>query len=518
MVAFGCNYTIFGMKITLLTERQRARASAWVLPLFENEKPKGRHVWQQLGQPNRRIVDPYFSHDFHAKDNEERLIILPKPPRQLILLGLGKKNVWTLRKLTLLSRRIVRAAKRHRASSLAFHLDDLAVPGIGLPRAAQTVVENLLLADFEFTQYKERPKEGWPKVNSVELITGASREVRDAVAMGKIIGEETNECRRLANTPGSDMTPERLAREAQSQGHGRVRVRILNEAALRKLKMGGILGVSRGSDNRPRFIVMEYRGARRGAAARKPIVLVGKGVTFDSGGLNLKPEQSMQDMHMDMSGAAAVIHGIAAIARLNLPINVVGLIPAVENMPGSAGFRPGDLLKTMSGKTIEVLNTDAEGRIILADALTYAKRYDPSLVLDVATLTGAAMVALGQRATALFATNPKLEATLREVGEVSGDYVWPLPLWSEYEEDIKATFGDVANLGKSRWGGAITAAAFLWQFAKEFPQWAHLDIAPTMTTIEGQELSKGASGVGVRLLVELCRRLAPARRRGGPKR
>ena len=233
----------------------------------------------------------------------------------------------------------------------------------------------------------------------------------------------------------------------------------------------------------------------------------GKGVTFDTGGLNLKPTEAIYEMHMDMSGGAAVIHALSSIARLDLKVNVVGLIPAVENMPSGSSYHPGDLLRTITGKTIEVLNTDAEGRVILADALGYAQRYEPQLIVDVATLTGAAAVALGQRMIALFTQNPKLEKLGRDIGERSGDDVWPLPLWDEYLEDIQGTFGDVANVGKNRYGGAITAAIFLRQFVGEYP-WMHLDIAPRMTTIEGDFLAKGAAGAGVRFLVELAREYA----------
>lgn len=211
-------------------------------------------------------------------------------------------------------------------------------------------------------------------------------------------------------------------------------------------------------------------------------------------------------MHMDMSGGAAVIHGIAALARLNLPINVVGIIPAVENMPSGSSYRPGDLLKTMSGKTIEVLNTDAEGRVILSDALYYgATKYKPGLIIDFATLTGAAHVALGSYSSAIFTNKEGLQEKLVEMGKRSGDYVWPFPLWDEYLNEIKGTFGDIANIGKGdRYGGAIHGAKFLEQFVDNTP-WAHVDIAPRMTTIESEYLSKGASGVGVRYIVELAK-------------
>jgi leucyl aminopeptidase len=234
-------------------------------------------------------------------------------------------------------------------------------------------------------------------------------------------------------------------------------------------------------------------------------------VTFDSGGLNLKPSEAMSDMHMDMSGAASVVATMRLASELKIKRNIVGLIPVVENMPSGKSYHPGDILRTSCGKTIEVLNTDAEGRIILADALCYAKRFKPSFIIDVATLTGAATVALGQRAMAIFSNNEAFLEKVKNLGELSGDYVWPMPLWEEYEEDIKGTFGDVANTGKTRYGGAITGALFLYQFIKDSGvPWLHIDMAPRITSIEGEYLAKGSSGAPVRLLVKILReRLIP---------
>jgi leucyl aminopeptidase len=235
-------------------------------------------------------------------------------------------------------------------------------------------------------------------------------------------------------------------------------------------------------------------------------VLVGKGVTFDTGGLNVKPGNAMYEMHMDMSGGAAVIHGVAAIARLKIPLHVVGLVPAVENMPSGSSYHPGDVLRTITGKTIEVLNTDAEGRVILADALGYAARLKPRLVVDIATLTGAAIGALGDRVNALFTEDEERERAFRDLGEASGDYLWPLPMWDEYFEDVKGTFADVANIGKPGKAGATAGAIFLKQFTS-YP-WVHIDMAPTMTTNDQDNLAKGAKGTGPRLFVELARHLA----------
>jgi len=297
------------------------------------------------------------------------------------------------------------------------------------------------------------------------------------------------------------MTPTVLAKAAKEAVKGLpVKVTTLGAREIKKIGMGALLGVAKGSTEAPTFTILEYRGGEG-----KPIVLVGKGVTFDSGGLNLKPSNSIYEMHMDMSGAAAVIHAVALAARLKLKRHVIGLIPAVENMPGNGAYRPGDILKSLSGKTIEVLDTDAEGRLILADALTYAKRFKPSVVIDVATLTGAAISALGLYASALLTRDDALAERVARDAEESGDYVWRLPLWDEYEPRVKGEFADIKNVPggpTSRYGGAIDGGMFLWQFAKELPcPWAHLDIAPRMTAAPEEELAKGAAGAPLRLLV-----------------
>jgi leucyl aminopeptidase len=275
---------------------------------------------------------------------------------------------------------------------------------------------------------------------------------------------------------------------------------------MKKLGMGGILGVSRGSSENPKFIILEYFSEKK----EKPIVLIGKGITFDTGGLNVKPENFMNEMHLDMTGGAAVAHAMIIAAKLGIKKKIIGLIPAMENMPSGESYRPGDILKTISGMTIEVANTDAEGRIILADAHGYAEKYNPRLVINIATLTGAAGVALGERASALFSKEKKLADKIFDLAEESGDYVWPMPLWEEYKNDIKGNFGDVSNLrsvGDPRYGGAIHAAVFLAEFAKKFPHWAHLDIGPRDTLNPDELLAKGASGVGVRLLVKILEKL-----------
>lgn len=435
---------------------------------------------------------------------------LPLPGgKDVLLVGIPKTGVYAYRKARMAVRQMIAAARAERLKNIEFALAEVCPRGTEPADFLRVAAKEMLVANFEFVKYKEAPQEGWNFVEAARVVVPReTEELAAALCGGIVIGEEINETRVLANTPGGDMTPQVLARAAVEAGKRcGFGVKVLDEKQIARLKMGGVLGVARGSSEKPRFIVMEYL---RGPKGGKPVVLVGKGVTFDTGGLNLKPSQAIYEMHMDMSGGAAVIHAMAALARLGAKRNVVGIVPAVENMPSGSSYRPGDMLRTMSGKTIEVLNTDAEGRVILADALTYAQKfYDPAVVIDAATLTGAAMVALGQRASAVFSTDRKLEDEIRDSGERMGDYVWPLPLWEEYEDDVRGTFGDVANSEKTRYGGAISGAMFLWQFMKgdgkkKAPAWAHLDIAPRMTSVDGEYLAKGAAGAPVGLLVDFA--------------
>ncbi len=423
-----------------------------------------------------------------------------------LIVGVGKKSELNHRKRILIARQVVILAKQHQLKSIAVDLVDFGLSG-------EVLATNFEMANYEFDRYKTLPHERTP-VETI-VINGASKADQESIARGTVIGDEVNACRSLANMPPGLMTPSLLAEAAQEAAKGtKVRVKILDRDDMKILKMGAVLGVAQGSSEEPKFIILEYNGngpasrkASQGDQDNRPIVLVGKGVTFDSGGLNLKPSDGIYEMHMDMSGGAAVIHAIVAAAKLGIKQNIVALIPAVENMPSGSSYRPGDVLTSMSGQTIEVLNTDAEGRVILADALHYAKQYKPKLVVDVATLTGAADVAVGHYASAIFSKDAKLLAQFQELGEQSGDYVWPLPLWDEYEAEIKGTFGDWANIGKSRRsGGAITAAMFLYQFIKDY-NWLHIDMAPRMVSVEGEYLAKGAAGAPVRLLVKLLETL-----------
>ena len=326
---------------------------------------------------------------------------------------------------------------------------------------------------------------------------------KEALRQGEAIGKGISLTRDLANLPANICTPDYLAMQARNMSKRcpALTTKILNENHMRRLGMGSLLSVAQGAKTPPKLIVMQYQGHRIGRASRgkqqAPVVLIGKGVTFDTGGISLKPAASMDEMKFDMCGAAAVLGTLQAVAEMALPVHVVGLIPATENMPGGQATRPGDIVTSMSGRTIEILNTDAEGRLILCDALSYAARYRPEVVIDIATLTGACVIALGRHASGMMSNHPELAKALLQAGEVSRDRIWQLPLWEEYQQQLHSPFADVANIG-GREAGTITAACFLWHFAKQY-RWAHLDIAGTAWRSGKQ---KGATGRPVSLLCQ----------------
>jgi leucyl aminopeptidase len=408
----------------------------------------------------------------------------------------------TRRSLRTAVRKIVEEARRVDARCLI--IDDMRMLAHGLDildrELGELVAYNLSIASYTFTKYKSTS----PKSTLEVVFRDANDAQSEGIDRGMLLASCVNATRDIANTPGGDMTPRVLAEEARRMLRGtKASVTVLGVKEIMRHKMGALMGVAKGAKEEPRFIVIEYKG---GASKEAPIVFVGKGITFDTGGLSMKPADAMLDMHLDMSGGAAVIGALRAIALLKVKRNVIGLIPAAENSVSGESFRPGDVLTTMSGKTVDVLNTDAEGRLVLADALTYAERYTPALVVDVATLTGAALVALGQHASAIMTKDDAIAARVAELGEETGDYVWRLPLWDEYVKYTKGVHGDIANIqssGNARYGGAINGGAFLSHFATKYP-WVHIDMAPRMTPAPGDCLAKGATGEPTALLVKIA--------------
>jgi leucyl aminopeptidase len=429
--------------------------------------------------------------------------------KRLLLVGLGKREELSLDKIREAAGTAAWEISGKGLKSFTTSLYGVGVLPYPLEILAQALVEGSLLSLYKFDQYKSK-KENDESGKGLEQMTVLSEEaeefskIEEGIRIGQIVSEATNFARDLSNHPANVATPTMLAEQAEKMAREMgLNCRILSKPEMEELKMGALLAVARGSQEPAKFIILEHNAEKKDMDT---IVLVGKGVTFDSGGISLKPAEGMDAMKMDMSGGAAVIATLKCAAALNLPLKVVGLVPATENLPSGSATKPGDIVTASSGTTIEILNTDAEGRLILADALTYAKRYNPRAVIDLATLTGACVVALGHIACAMLGNNRELMEKVRAASELSGERLWELPLWEDYKELIKGDLADIKNTA-GREGGTITGAAFLSRFTEDYP-WVHLDIAGTAWTGKGIKkvyLPKGATGFGVRLLVQFLR-------------
>ncbi|HXV46873.1 MAG TPA: leucyl aminopeptidase [Nitrososphaera sp.] len=423
------------------------------------------------------------------------------PMKKVMLLGLGKKEKFTDENARICAGRAAQKARElgvKEFSILQFsNLDE------GLIEA---MTEGVTLALYSFDKYKEA-KEPAAKIEEVSiLINSDSPKFQSVADKASLVVDAVNFARDTANLPPNDCSPAQLASTALSiaQEYG-MKARVLDRYELENMGMGGIVAVGKGSNNPPKLIILEYTG-NNDPQQQKPYLLVGKAVTFDTGGISIKPGEKMDEMKFDKCGGCTVLAVMRAVASMKLAVNVVGVVPSVENMPSSTSYRPGDIIRMYNGKTVEVLNTDAEGRMILADALAYGiATYGPKAVIDLATLTGAAIIALGANVAALVGTNKQLADRLRKLAEKTGEKMWELPLYDEFHDQIKSNFADIKNIG-GRPGGAITAAAFLSNFTNGAP-WVHVDIAGTAWTQDGtHEKSynpKGATGFGVRTLVKL---------------
>lgn len=432
-----------------------------------------------------------------------------RPAGWIVLVGTGKLKQSSPWRVAQAASAAVRAAQDKGMSSVAVLIDQRLIDRFDNFELAQHLGKWTLAGSYHDQRYKTDAKDAVSKLKSIIFSAPALKSkklFREGLASGVVIGKAVNEARRYSNTPSSELTPEVLAREAQklAKTSKKISVKVLGEAEIRRMKMGGVLAVAKGSAQPPRFIIIEYRGASH---RTKPFVLVGKAVTFDTGGISIKPRDRMDEMKFDMSGGATVLGAVMAIAGLNLKINAVGLIPATENMPSGRAYKPGDIIVMMSGKTVEVIDTDAEGRLLLADALCYAQRFKPRLVVDLATLTGACVIALGFEAAGLMSEDEETAIQIIKASQKTGELVWRLPLWEAYDEYVESDIADLRNVEKNlRWAGAIAGGAFLKKFAQSY-RWAHLDIAGTAYLDSPKPyLDKGGTGFGVHLLVDLLRR------------
>lgn len=416
---------------------------------------------------------------------------------RVVVVSLGKKADYSDKAFRDAVQGAAKVVNATRADDITFAVPDTLPGKRDEGWALRTASQLLADSTYRFDQFKSK-KESNPKgIKKVQFLSKAKDKVASsALATGQAIAQGMALAKDLGNLPGNICTPTYLADTARHLAEEfKLKLDVLERDDMQELGMHSLLSVAKGSHQPPKLIVLQYKGSK---VKDKPVVLVGKGVTFDSGGISLKPGEGMDEMKYDMCGAAAVLGTVRACCELKLPINLVAIIPATENLPGGSASKPGDIVTSMSGQTIEILNTDAEGRLILCDALTYAERFEPACVVDVATLTGACVVALGQGITSgLLANDDELAQELMRHGTETGDRAWQLPLWEEYQDLLKSNFADMANIG-GRWGGAITAASFLARFTKQYT-WAHLDIAGTAWK---QGAEKGATGRPVPLLTQ----------------
>lgn len=490
------------MKVTIqVTQALKQTKSCLIIGAYEGgtltptakaiDKASGGHLIQMLKR-----------HAFQGKLGQTLPIFhLPKTNfEHLLLVGCGKEDALSptaYRKLNLCA---IKAAAASKSTEAISYLTDVEVKDQSLFWKVKQIAETATDGLYRFDLFRSEKE---PESTLRQLIIHASTTAQQkacevAVKQGQAIANAMTLTKNLANLPSNICTPSFLADQAKdlAKSYRSLSVKVLSENEMKKLGMGALLAVSQGSAEEAKLICIEYHGA---AKSKAPIALVGKGITFDTGGNSLKTPDNMVGMKYDMCGAATVLGTIKAAAELKLPINVVGIIPAVENMPGGTAYKPEDILTSMSGQTIEVISTDAEGRLILADALTYCERYKPDVVIDIATLTGAVVIALGVHATGLISNNEPLAEALLKAGTASNDRAWQLPLWDEYQEQIKSPFADISNSG-GRSAGTITAACFLSRFAKKF-RWAHLDVAGTAAMMMGTS-ERMATGRPVPLLTQ----------------
>ncbi|MEO5657512.1 MAG: leucyl aminopeptidase [Nitrospiria bacterium] len=477
--------------------------------VFRGEDRERQGEWRALGEAmGTAFLTALSGCGFEGKPGQAALVhsMGRVPARVVIVAGIGLVDATSPERIR---QAAARAAQRAREAGCERVTFSARVEGVDRTASARACVEGALLGLYRFTAYKTEHDGDQRDVRRITLLADKAdlAAVQAGVRLGTIVAESVNQVRDLGNLPANVATPTHIAERARAmaRAHG-LTCEIIERKGMERLGMGALLGVARGSVEPPKLIVLRYSGTGRSngrSASVKPLVLVGKTITFDSGGISLKPSDKMEQMKSDMLGGAGVLAVMQAAAQLRLPFPIIGLLPATENMPSGTAIKPGDVVTAYSGTTIEVINTDAEGRLVLADALAYAiKTYQPRAILDIATLTGACSVALGQHAIGLLGTDPALIACVEKAATASGERVWQLPLWEDYYEQIKSDVADLKNTG-GRAAGTITAAAFLSRFVGKTP-WAHLDIAGTMWSDDTRHyVSKGATGAGVRLLIQL---------------
>ncbi len=461
------------------------------------EKEKSKEVKKADALLGGAVSDLMKQENFKGKYGEILTVQTQRKcePKKLIVAGFGKKEECTVEKIRRISAKITKMVKKNAASIAtnfftSFKEQEKYVAGI---------IEGFFLANYSFTKFKTKENEK-DKLQTLFLLS-AEKRLEQMIRMARAVSSAALLARDMANQPANFATPTAVSKIAQELARkNKFTCRVLDRKEIEKERMGGLLGVAQGSFQEPKFVILDYTGKRDSPI----VVLVGKGITFDSGGISIKPSQAMDEMKFDKCGAIVVLSLFTALAQLQIPLRVVGLLPLTENLPGGKAMKPGDIVTISNGKTVEVLNTDAEGRLILADALAYAGRYKPEVVIDLATLTGACIIALGDVAAGLMTPSDKLAEALEHAGKETGELLWRLPLFEEYSKDMESAIADLRNLGSMGKAGTCTAGAFLKEFV-ECKEWAHLDIAGVSWVASSPKyladyVVAGATGYGVRLL------------------
>ncbi|MDP3698252.1 MAG: leucyl aminopeptidase [Nanoarchaeota archaeon] len=489
------------MKITITKDLDKAQ-DVLFLGLFEEDKDNGKSFSKELAEEveeamNRKAFSRKFGEMYSTKLSSHSY-------KKVVVMGLGEKKDLNAEKIRQALGKMVTCAKGRSFSSFTTNVVEKARDAASHESLGRAAAEGLLLSNYNFSKYLAKEKQEKKKpLDAVSLQWSSSAtELSEGLKVGRIITEATNMVRDLVNEPANVVTSEymeKMAKQVASE-YNSVKLKVLNKAELEKEGMGSLLGVNAGSKNPPKLLILEYTGSKKG----KHTALLGKGITFDSGGYNLKPTKYIEDMKTDMAGAAAVMAAVKIAAELKLKKNLLGVMPMCENMVDATAQHPGDIVKAFNGKTIEIGNTDAEGRLVLCDALAYTEaKYAPEVMIDFATLTGACVVALGYYAAGVMGTNAELLKKLEEAGNHSGDRVWQLPFFEEYQDWMDGTISDLNNVsqkGKGYEAGSITAGVFLSKFVEK-AKWAHVDIAGSAYwCVDGPYLTKGATGSGVRML------------------
>ena len=485
----------------------KARTQCAIVGVYENGQlsPSARVLDKASKGYLRKILK---RNDISGKTNQTLLLhdVPNVGATRVLLVGLGNEKSMNSAKYADIASTVIGKMKATLSRTNLCCLLEVDVPDRSIKWKTQRIVESFEAGLYSFTKMKGKPPVNTDSIESVDLFLDDKSEretVLSAIAVGSALTAGISSAKTLGNLPGNICTPTYLASQAKqlAKDYSSITTKVIEEKEIEKLGMGAFMSVTRGSVQPGKLIVITYKG---GKAKEAPHVLVGKGITFDTGGISLKPGAAMHEMIWDMCGAASVFGTMVAIAEQGLAMNVVGVIAAAENMPSGDASRPGDIVKTMSGQTVEILNTDAEGRLVLCDALTYIDQFNPKTVIDVATLTGACVIALGSHASAMYANDEGVAADLTKAGEDSLDRVWRMPLWEDYQVQINSAFADMANIG-GREAGSITAACFLARFTKKY-RWAHLDVAGS--AFKGSGPSKGSTGRPVSLLFEYLNNLA----------